>query len=1032
MRNLKKLMAVVITVALLASVIVVAPTSANTLTDAEKCEALGMITGTGAGVNATYLASQPLRYQAAILFLRLLGKEAEALTWKGTVNFTDVAGDARLSASNKALLAYLKVHPEFGFGGYLDGSFRPFEPMTAAMYYKILLIALGYRENIEFTYDNVLLFAASKGLSAIYSVKDLTIDHICIATIEALGKKAKGSTITLLQDLVEVKKVIPTDKAVTSGLYAIPTAAVTFNSNGGSAVASATVVKDTVVTKPEDPTKADHLFAGWFKDAALTTPWNFTTDKVTANTTIYAKWTDNKLYLFEVKGENLAEVVVTYTKAMATPNKAHYKVGGTEATAVRLSDDKKSVIVTVPSSKISAENGPMYKIEINKDVKDVDGYTLGTAKTIEFRVFDTTLPYITSVNLTGPQTFEVIFNEPIKDAGTVTINDGVYGISSTSVSGNKAIVTIAASQLPAGSYNVKVVGFKDYAGFTMIGDTQTLAYVKDTTTPTASISGTPGQTEVVVEFNKPVKLNDSQSYVDYFYHTFTAWKPSSVAATSPVNGFAKKYTLTFNSDAYPIPPGSTSLVILSKGQAGVEIVDEWGNKVTSNIILPITVVSDTTAPEVKEVKFINEKKVEVYFTKSVNSSQATTAGNFVVKDPAGTAKAPNTLTYNSTDKKTILEWNDNLGGGVYTVEIKNIEDTTLNKNKIATVTKNFTVTDKTPITTSSVTSTVVLAGTGTNDVFYVSFPEIMDMNTSNAASVLNKSNYLILKSGSSTPVALDSKATIEQFGTSQKIVKITNPKTTGLTDDDQSKLIIGRVADSAGNVPVELSFSVNIAKEAAATVTSVKQTDYNKLTVEFNKVLTSVLADAFEIKVGSSTYKAASIESKVDGTDKTTVVVNLTASTVAALKGVDTAYETETSKTIASVGELVYLVGQHVVTVAGMKSVDAEITDKVSDARIPVYKSIAKATGKAVITFSEALKNDVYASLYAFDIEVKDASGKVKTPGTDYQTAVDADGKLEVIGAGTSNWTIATKSSITYMKDVAGNKVEVFAAKKVP
>ena len=66
---------------------------------------------------------------------------------------------------------------------------------------------------------------------------------------------------------------------------------VAFNSNGGSAVSSQTVKDGEKAAKPmPDPTKADNTFGGWFKETALTNAWNFTTDAVTANITLYAKW----------------------------------------------------------------------------------------------------------------------------------------------------------------------------------------------------------------------------------------------------------------------------------------------------------------------------------------------------------------------------------------------------------------------------------------------------------------------------------------------------------------------------------------------------------------------------------------------------------------------------------------------------------------------------------------------------------------------------------------------------------------------
>ena len=67
---------------------------------------------------------------------------------------------------------------------------------------------------------------------------------------------------------------------------------VTFNSNGGSSVASAAnVAHNTVIPRPSpDPTKADFAFAGWFTDnTTFQNEWNFTTG-VTGSFTLYAKW----------------------------------------------------------------------------------------------------------------------------------------------------------------------------------------------------------------------------------------------------------------------------------------------------------------------------------------------------------------------------------------------------------------------------------------------------------------------------------------------------------------------------------------------------------------------------------------------------------------------------------------------------------------------------------------------------------------------------------------------------------------------
>ena len=67
---------------------------------------------------------------------------------------------------------------------------------------------------------------------------------------------------------------------------------VTYNTNGGSAVDSATVSEGHKLTVPTVPTKDGYTFLGWYKDAAFTNRWNFDADTVTGNTTLYAKWAE--------------------------------------------------------------------------------------------------------------------------------------------------------------------------------------------------------------------------------------------------------------------------------------------------------------------------------------------------------------------------------------------------------------------------------------------------------------------------------------------------------------------------------------------------------------------------------------------------------------------------------------------------------------------------------------------------------------------------------------------------------------------
>lgn len=64
---------------------------------------------------------------------------------------------------------------------------------------------------------------------------------------------------------------------------------VTFDTDGGTSIASQTVEEGECATQPSDPTKENYTFAGWYENAACTTEWSFSTP-ITSDTTIYAKW----------------------------------------------------------------------------------------------------------------------------------------------------------------------------------------------------------------------------------------------------------------------------------------------------------------------------------------------------------------------------------------------------------------------------------------------------------------------------------------------------------------------------------------------------------------------------------------------------------------------------------------------------------------------------------------------------------------------------------------------------------------------
>ncbi|WP_293301457.1 gliding motility-associated C-terminal domain-containing protein [Pedobacter sp. UBA4863] len=77
---------------------------------------------------------------------------------------------------------------------------------------------------------------------------------------------------------------------VTDAVPAIHT--ITFDSKGGTSVSSTIQYHNSKIMAPTEPTRVDYGFGGWYKDEDYTSKWDFNTDIVQDNITLYAKWND--------------------------------------------------------------------------------------------------------------------------------------------------------------------------------------------------------------------------------------------------------------------------------------------------------------------------------------------------------------------------------------------------------------------------------------------------------------------------------------------------------------------------------------------------------------------------------------------------------------------------------------------------------------------------------------------------------------------------------------------------------------------
>ncbi len=103
---------------------------------------------------------------------------------------------------------------------------------------------------------------------------------------------------------------------------------VTFDTKGGSTIASQEINEGEKVTRPEkDPEKTGSIFCGWYGDKDCTQEYDFNTD-VTSNITLYAKWIAQYTVTFDTKGgSTIASQEINEGEKVARPEKDPEKTG---------------------------------------------------------------------------------------------------------------------------------------------------------------------------------------------------------------------------------------------------------------------------------------------------------------------------------------------------------------------------------------------------------------------------------------------------------------------------------------------------------------------------------------------------------------------------------------------------------------------------------------------------------------------------------------------------------------------------------
>ena len=684
MKSLKKLLAVLVVVTLMAGMLAVPAFAASFKyeDEAKTLYDLGLFKGKSETAYVPALEDRLLREESVAVLLRIFKLEEEALKMdekeaKDLLNqkFKD-AGD--ISSWAIKYVAYA-VKKEI-IAGRPDGKFAPKDNLIGREFAKMVLAQLGYKQGVDFDYKfSIVELANACGLPMSEASR---MDEAVLLRDDVVGMSFSSLVAEYVVGPNTGKKVIEVvvgndtkmkDIAIKAGLMEEPV------------IVKVDEVAEVKIKAGEElklPAKVKATYSdGKIEEVAI--KWNVANVKTgvageykaVGTVEKYDKKVEVKVTVEAVQlialgatAGNMKEIVVSFNTELdsATVVKDNFAVSGQTVSSVSLLDSKKEVLVTIAGN--FSPNPSDFEITI-KNVKNVSGNTVAETK-LTGKAFDTTIPEAASITFVGPNKVEIGFSEYLDPStiGSVTINNGIYGINSVAVSGKKVTVEIGTS-LPDGDYSFKVSGFKDYAGFLMPVKTFDVAYAADKTNPTASIKEAT-QTYVIVQFNKPVK---GMTTAD-FYHTYTAWQPLELQSGGAVYNAAdavSEIKLVFvdalkivpvgntNSDR-PVPVGTTSLV-MRKTDA---IVDLWGNKLAGDITLPLTVTADLTAPEVTKVEVVAENQVKVTFSKEVI---APTTDNFVFKTAGGDAVSTS-FTVSYASKVATINFASKLAGGVYTVE----------------------------------------------------------------------------------------------------------------------------------------------------------------------------------------------------------------------------------------------------------------------------------------------------------------------------------------------------------------------------
>jgi hypothetical protein len=752
-------------------------------------------------------------------------------------------------------------------------------------------------------------------------------------------------------------------------------------------------------------------------------------------------------------------------------DKGNYKIDKVAIKNVDLLDDGKTVVLTFKADDARKQQDKV-DLTID-GVKSANGKKIEktTIKGIEF--IDTEIPTVVDGSVIGSDTIKIVFSEPmdpktVKKAN-FSVNSGKLYIKEVKLQNNytEALVVLY-SNLKEGEVTVQVKsGNEDFAGFGVVGKLLTLTVVEDKEAPYVVGYEKASKNGVTLIWNEDIKFNGAVDLDDY-YHTnsknYAGPDKNNRGSITNMDDYVKiegnKLTIKFDAKERPMPEVAYVYVLKEA------VKDYWGNKNTQQMI-KVEYDADEEPPVVEEIEVKSQSQIVIKFNEELDGDSANDKKNYTLLDKNGKEIRGIIKKAEYANKKVTITFNEDLNGD-YAIVIEKVKDTS--DNEIEKVTMSFTVEDKTKPDISKFKAKIYKAG-DVDQLLKVSFGEAMA--TEGKYSVLDLEKYTVdgriladiddveitaVDDYKAVEIKIPSREDLIEDGVEESDIKAEDHLD---VQPGMSIITVTRVADAAGNYMSEPSWNGTIEASSYIEIDKVEATARDKIVItlkdelhdfEIDDLLITTSAAITEaedkLKNDLKALKYAEVDTSLNDDGNTVITITLAEKLT---------HEAKISEGDNDVDVYVYVIGEESENVYGetlKKDYGKKwaVPDKIApelydDGQDDTPTQSEKNAGKIRdylkvyansfidIKFSEPMENLSFADwARAGNDLIVTANGDVLVNGVDYVVVGlddEDDSVIEIRLLGDyvgfdGDIEIATAEKINYLKDAAGNKIAKF------